>query len=445
MEHGQWVEDDWYALIHALKYKECILILGPDASVEDVGGQAHPLTELLANELSKRIEHQELTSWGIDPSDLVQVAQHYDLKKRKRTLHANIDAFYSERWELTSQFHRDVAVLPLYLVITSTPDNMLYNALKEQGKEPILERYNFQGENPKCLETLGTVDTPLLFYLYGVINEPDSLVLSEDDFLNFFEAVTLKNPLPINILSELQSRSKSLLFLGFDFRQWYLRILLHVLLGRVSEKERSFALEQFTPSDAEELQRMIFFYEESKYNIHICNKELRNFVKELSERYEEQSKGAEKRSLSSTPRVQLQDVPTIFICHASEDAVYAAKLYEQLEEAGFRPWLDKQKLRGGDAWDQHIKNTIKEIDYFVVLQSQSLAQKHVSYVNKEINIALDRKLEFRRGTRFIIPVIIEECPLLEDLEDIQSINLVHKETIEELISTIKRDYQRRKR
>ena len=108
-----------------------------------------------------------------------------------------------------------------------------------------------------------------------------------------------------------------------------------------------------------------------------------------------------------------------------------------------RPWLDKENLRGGEHWDRHIRRTIKQVDYFIVLQSKALAKKQIGYVNREINIALDRQEEFRRSTLFIIPVNIEECQRMEELEHLQTIDLTEEANMSKLITTIKRDFERR--
>jgi hypothetical protein len=108
--------------------------------------------------------------------------------------------------------------------------------------------------------------------------------------------------------------------------------------------------------------------------------------------------------------------------------------------------LDKENLRGGDEWDRKIRDTIKQIDYFVVLQSQALVNKTIGYVNREINIALDRQEEFQRGTtRFVIPVKIESCPLRQDLKHLQTIDLTDETNIKMLIDTIQRDFEKRKK
>jgi hypothetical protein len=264
-------------------------------------------------------------------------------------------------------------------------------------------------------------------------------MLTENDLLDFLVALSSgKRPLPDNIRSELQAENKSFLFMGFGFRHWYLRILLHVLQGGNKKNSRSFALEKFPPENTAELQRTVFFFKKSDYKIHIFNKDIYGFASKLRELFGQCSP-------TVISRFEAAKVPEVFICHASEDKDYAANLYNKLEQAGIRPWLDKENLRGGEDWDRKIRDTIKKVDYFVVLQSQDLVNKNIGYVNREINIALDHQEEYQRGTtRFIIPVQIEPCPLREDLKHLQTIDLTDETNIKTLIDTIQRDFKKRK-
>jgi hypothetical protein len=195
-------------------------------------------------------------------------------------------------------------------------------------------------------------------------------------------------------------------------------------------------MEQFTPESAVDLQQNAFFFKKNDYKIHIFKQELNRFAEQFRERFEQSS---------STGISQRKEVnaPQVFICHVNEDKEYAANLYNKFEGAGLKPWLDKENLRGGDHWDKHIRRTIKKVDYFIVLQSNALAKKQIGYVNREINIALDRQEEFRRNIRFIIPVEIEECQRLEELEHLQAIDLTEEGNVMKLISIIKRDFEKR--
>jgi hypothetical protein len=439
---AEWNEEDWSTLITAIELNTCILMLGPDASFEEVDGQFQPLTEIFSKKLAEGKEIKEaVEAWGIDRSNLAQVSLCYLFLPRlgRNSLLDKYRRFFKERRELTSEFYRNLAALPFYFAVISTPDFMFSQALRERDKNHIIASYNFNGREIDLVE-MGNRDRPLLFYLYGNVNEPQSLVLTEDDLLNFLTKIVSKNPaLPKNIVSELQEKNKTFLFLGFGFKHWYLRILLHVLQVR-SKESRSFALEQFAPQQLEEFKNTIFFFGESDYRIQICNADLKGFARELKERYE--------RSLitspSEIPKAVPRDAPTLFICHASENKNIAAQLYQSMAKSGFRPWLDKENIRGGERWNAQIQKTIEEIDYFLVLNSKALAEKEEGYVNKEIHRALERQENFRRSA-FIIPLLIDDAPLLEEFKDMQAIDLRDPSNIEKLSTHIKRDQQIRKR
>jgi hypothetical protein len=433
MPYCDWEDENWDTLIYAIRKNNCILMLGPDAATEAVNGTHRPLTEILANQLAEKIKPE--IKKEINPSDLAQISQQYCMEKGRLDLEARVAAFYNERLKLTNDLHNNLAAMPFYFTVTTTPENMFPEALRKEKKEPVIGRYSFKGGKPGKVG-MGTSEKPLVFYLYGTVAEPGSLLLTENDLLDFMVAlISKKPPLQDNIRIELQNKDKSFLFLGFGFKHWYLRILLHVLQGG-NRKSRSFAMEQFPLGSSAELQQNVLFFKRSDYKIHIFKQELNRFAKQLREKFERSSPVCFPRSMDVK-------TPEVFICHASEDKAYAAQLYTKLEEAGIKPWLDKKNLRGGDDWNTRIEKTIKAVDYFVVLQSNSLEEKKIGYVNREINAALDHQKDFRKGTRFIIPVKIEDCPLREELAHLQTVDLTDEVNIKTLISTIKRDFEKR--
>jgi len=415
-------------------------MLGPGAAISQDDEENRPLTHILAEKLAQDFKDKNDYK-DIDLRNLHQAASYYCLEtgKSKTKLQISTAAFYNRtRTEnLTSDLHLLLAELPFYLIVTSTADEMLANAFRIRDKEYSEARYHFRGKNPEMV-AMGNSESPLVFYLCGTRKEPDSLVLTEDDLLDYIVSVVSENPsLPQNILSELRGTNKSLLFLGFGFRHWYLRLLLHVLRKLEKKDCESFALEQFSPKTRAELNSTVLFFKKSEYNIQICQHEILHFIRELQNRL-----GAVTDKL---PETQMQDAPTIFICHASEDAAYASSLYKQLEAANFKPWIDKENLRGGDRWNSEIEKAIEKVDYFIVLQSHAIEKKLIGYVNKEIQLALDKEKLHRNKIRFIIPVRIDDSPIIEDLDFLQSIDLTNPANMRTLIKTIRRDQERRRK
>jgi hypothetical protein len=282
-----------------------------------------------------------------------------------------------------------------------------------------------------------STEKPLLFYLFGALEAPNSLVLTQKNLLDFLVSINRDSIFSPALIEQLKYPDKIFLFIGFGFRHWYLRILLHML--KIDRKDnRSFALEDFKPRDMDELRSTVFFYKQSVCNIHLYKNNLKAFAAELRRRYEEVS-AATARPIPVQVEPEKKR-PRVFICHASENKVQASSLYERLKKEGFDPWLDKHNLRGGDRWSDEIKSVIsRDIDYFLVLQSQALENKKIGYVNKEIYEALERQKDFR-GIKFIIPVQIEACSRLEELKDFHNIDLEDEKGFENLSREIRRDY-----
>jgi hypothetical protein len=107
--------------------------------------------------------------------------------------------------------------------------------------------------------------------------------------------------------------------------------------------------------------------------------------------------------------------------------------------------MDTSGLEGGDVWDRTIEDRVNDSDYFIVLQTPRLAQRSFSYVYKEIKLALDKQASAQSGVRFIIPVQLPGAPLLSELKDFQAISLASDADVTGLVSTVRRDYQRRSR
>ncbi|HLP58566.1 MAG TPA: hypothetical protein VK186_07050 [Candidatus Deferrimicrobium sp.] len=167
MPFCQWEDKNWEPLIHAIKHKKCILMLGPDVPCDMVQGQPRPLIEILANDLAKKIDGRARET--INTSDLAQVTECFLMIERDRNkLEKEVTDFYIQREDLCGDLYRNLAALPFYLTVTTTPDFMFRKALKEGGKKPITMFYNFKKtdrEEPEVKKEIGTDENPLVFHL----------------------------------------------------------------------------------------------------------------------------------------------------------------------------------------------------------------------------------------------------------------------------------------
>ncbi|MER5175164.1 MAG: toll/interleukin-1 receptor domain-containing protein [Candidatus Nitrosocosmicus sp.] len=114
---------------------------------------------------------------------------------------------------------------------------------------------------------------------------------------------------------------------------------------------------------------------------------------------------------------------SIFISYATEDLDSAIKIYKDLKEKGFNPWLDKENILPGQNWDNEIKKAIKSCRHVVILLSSNLVKK-ISYIQKELKDAIREQQNFPESSIFIIPARLDECNIsYQDLQNIQYVDL----------------------
>jgi TolB-like protein/Flp pilus assembly protein TadD len=100
----------------------------------------------------------------------------------------------------------------------------------------------------------------------------------------------------------------------------------------------------------------------------------------------------------------------VFLSYASQDAEAAKRVCEALRAAGVEVWFDQSELRGGDAWDQRIKQQIRECRLFVPVISKQTDLRPEGYFRREWKLAVDRTHDMADDQAFLLPVVIDETP-----------------------------------
>jgi hypothetical protein len=444
-------ESDWRVLLKSIRQRKCILLLGPGVTVDPTNPQTDSLPVQLAQGLAAELRNAGKRDEILGFGDLTHVAQTYarEMRKRRAGLELAVEDFYTPYRDQTTQLHLDLATLPFTLCISTTPERFLLNAFNEMpDKKPIYDFYHFQPDPkrsqwPQSVAPSATSPEkhPLIYDLYGSLDETDSLVLTETDLLDFLVSVAGKTPaLHPYVASQFGDPTVSFLFLGFGFRHWYIRILLHALKAGGHESP-SLALEDAAFFAVPEHQQATLFFQDG----HAI--EFRqfptDFASELRRRFEQQTTHAHR--LTAIAAHLPADAPTAFLCHEDRDKPAAEALSEELQKRGIKIWLDKQSLRGGDNWTKLIPHVLeKQIDYVVVLQSPRMFDKPESYFKREIHYALERQTGFG-DLRFTIPVLLETHPdlPLRDLAKFHCIDLTHAGGVNSLAETIQEDWQKR--
>jgi hypothetical protein len=103
----------------------------------------------------------------------------------------------------------------------------------------------------------------------------------------------------------------------------------------------------------------------------------------------------------------IQPSKGVFLSYASEDAGMAERICEALRFAGIEVWFDQSELRGGDAWDQKIRQQIRDCALFVPIISAHTQARPEGYFRLEWKLAVDRSHLMAAEKAFLVPVVVD--------------------------------------
>ncbi|MFN0034296.1 MAG: SIR2 family protein [Saprospiraceae bacterium] len=231
---------DTRQLAQLIENEKCALVLGPFANPDVVGA---PLHTLLAREIAAEVE-RKIGSPFPAPDKLALACSAYMQQPAtpRLGLEMLVRDFY-RRHQQPSELLREVARLPFRLVFTTAHDDLLQKAFLEEKKRSFKDGYyRFSKTQTDDYDTTPEHWT-YLYQLFGRVqlnSKPDdSLVLTQADQLAYMDSVQgvgRETRLPMSLQRAMQEDCESFLFLGFDYDDWYLRVLFHIL--KVSEKAK---------------------------------------------------------------------------------------------------------------------------------------------------------------------------------------------------------------
>ena len=233
-------DNDWINILKLIKKGKCTPFIGAGACAGIL-----PMGRDIANKWSKEYNYPLK-----DSDDLPRVAQfvaieQYDMLPKEEIIDQFEDV-HPPDFSQVDEPHSALASLPLSMYITTNYDNFMIQALKQYNKEPARDFCTWN----KYLEDLGKSDSsfinymqyspntvhPLVYHLHGYTNIPQSMVVTESDYLDFL-IYMVKNwqaLLPAVVRTALSA--SALLFVGYSLIDWDFRVLLR---GIISSHEAS--------------------------------------------------------------------------------------------------------------------------------------------------------------------------------------------------------------
>ena len=102
---------------------------------------------------------------------------------------------------------------------------------------------------------------------------------------------------------------------------------------------------------------------------------------------------------------------TVFISYSHKDWRFVKVLFQALEKAGVRVWLDEHQLKIGDFLSDRITRAISEADYTIVVFSPNSVESE--WVKYELSLAL--QLEETHKQARLLPILLQQVQLPDSL------------------------------
>lgn len=286
---------DWDNLLRRIKDGNCTPFIGPGVS-HAILPSDQEIAQSWADE-----HHYPL----VDPDNMPRVAQFLaitrdpafpaeDIARRWQSL--NIRPNFREATEP----HTFLAGLPLPLYITTNYDDFMVQALAYRLRKATRElcRWNhYVRDLPSVFDAGSTAEispaSPVVYHLFGHAQLPESMVLTEDEYLDFLVNISRDQTIiPRRIQKALVNTS--LLFIGYELNDWRFRVLFRGLIASLERSlRRTRVAIQLAPQPRENsaitADHVRWYFEDylGKDDVRIYWGSSFDFIKELHERWTE--------------------------------------------------------------------------------------------------------------------------------------------------------------
>ena len=238
-------------LVESVTKGACVLFLGAGVHHEPPANsrftypedERPPLASTLARELADRCDFTKVCK-DEEPTNLQRVALCYQQQISRENLVEELDKAVGKT-KKPSAAVRALAELPFQIVITTNYDQLFERALRRDavGKDPVVLVYD-PNDNRKTADfpnVLTGMDrmSPWLFKMHGDIASRDSIVITDEDYINFVRRMTaLGDYYPIPETLQLALKQLPVLFVGYGLLDFNLRLLFRALRWRLDQAER---------------------------------------------------------------------------------------------------------------------------------------------------------------------------------------------------------------
>ncbi|MEM7374263.1 MAG: DUF5675 family protein [Bacteroidota bacterium] len=283
-------ESDWDGILTSIERESTVLFLGPGAIMGRNGENLHDkLCSLMEDSLEQKA--------GNHPDRLFTLGDEMTRNRGRRTQLSDVarEVYFQES---PHEVYESLAQIPLPLIISCSPDMLIPEVFRQMEIRYQFEYYHDRHRSEVNVSV--SKDNPLVYNLFGTIENEDSLVLTHDRLYDFLFSILGNKPIPPRLRKSMLD-ADHFVFLGFDFESWYMKLLLQ--LFQTHQKDSSYAV----PWNASSLRASTLEYYASQFQLNILSENVVEFVQELYTRCDKEGM-LRTTETDSSPRKPAQEV-----------------------------------------------------------------------------------------------------------------------------------------
>jgi len=260
---------DWKTIAEATLAQKTILILGPELSINF---EKPNLMDEAFDEIAQTSPRGLYLSYNAKDGFMIVG------DRRAKILAQNkIKDFFAN--DFSNPLLEKLSEIPFHLILSLTPD--LTPELVFQKKKFLYDSNYYSGKNLRAVDKMPTGEQPLIYHLFGSIEDTESMLISYSDLYKYLKSIFAYEYIPEQVKRQINGSAEHIIFLGVDFEKWYYQLILNMFnLDEDPCMQYALSVHQMEGN-------MKSLYEEH-FKITFVSKQSENFIEQLHAAFEPQ-------------------------------------------------------------------------------------------------------------------------------------------------------------
>jgi SIR2-like domain len=292
-------ERDWKYLVSQINHNSCTPFIGAGASEPWL-----PSSSKIAQDWAKEYQYPLDDTWQLDKvAQFVGIVRDADIVPKTELCDRLMKLGIPDFSNYKDGSHAYLARMPFPIYITTNYDKFMEAALERNGRPSDSEYCRWNGAVELTTEDsiftksgyAPTKAKPLVYHLHGYIDDPQSMVLTERDYIYFLINLDKDEKIIPTPIRRALAR-KSLLFVGYSLGDINFRVIFQGIMSIVKPDYQQPSISVQLPPDIEDNKKekalaYLNQYTRNMFKVNIHWGDAREFLSELIRRLEESNHG----------------------------------------------------------------------------------------------------------------------------------------------------------